>query len=542
MDKIVHNSLLPEEQARLTQLQQELEGQELTVLLERIQREFGLSVNQIANVAGMDESALHKILKGENREFKAEHVDALLDDLEQHRRFLNQHERAIYQRALRVAAFLHFDLYKAIEPRLRRVEDPVKRIEALKEYLSEQYPALAGTYDKSGGAFPTFIPLIDVVARELNERWGWIQIPSGYQLRSAKGNRYHLISTDLFPKEITDLGPDLDIDDTGFGTYTIRRHIPEVHSDQAIRQSARSKMNYSGNIELVLIKPGEFLMVHEDIYAAILGRSQSVVDMPYKYWIGRFPVTNNQFTVFVRSTQYQTDNEKRGSEFSWRHHHKDNDELWGKGDHPVVFISWKDAQEFCKWLNKQHGSELPEAYVFRLPSEAEWEKAAGGPSNNKWPWGDEFDRNKCNTRERSKAVINRTSDGAESILIPTPEERKFGTTPVGSFSPLGDSPYGVADMAGNVWEWTQNTPEMYPYLVLDNEHMFDEDSERIVRGGSFMHTSQYATCGYRKQENARYGHVEIGFRVVVAPRIARRKKENTDLTNATRESENSELE
>src|SRR6266498_3292183 len=170
MDNVVHNPLPPEEQERLTRLQEELEGQELTALLERPQQQFKLSVNQIAIAADMDESALHKILKGENREFKAEQVDALLDDLEQNHGIFNSYERAIWQRALRIAAFLHFELYKAVEPRLRKIEDPVKRIEALKAYLREQYPALTETYDESGGTFPIFIPLVDITARELDKR------------------------------------------------------------------------------------------------------------------------------------------------------------------------------------------------------------------------------------------------------------------------------------------------------------------------------------------------------------------------------------
>src|SRR6266542_649436 len=225
MDNIVHNPPPPEEQERLKLLQEELEGQGLTALLERLQQQFKLSVNQIAIAAGMDESALHKILRGENREFKAEQVDALLDNLGQIRGLLSTYARAIWQRALRIAAFIHFDLYKAIEPRLREIEDPVMRIEALKAYLHEHYAALTETYDKSGGAFPMFVPLLDVIASELNRRWGWIRVPFGYRLSEIKDDRYYLVSTDFFPRKVLSLGPELVIKETGFGTYTVHRQV-----------------------------------------------------------------------------------------------------------------------------------------------------------------------------------------------------------------------------------------------------------------------------------------------------------------------------
>jgi toxoflavin biosynthesis protein ToxD len=103
---------------------------------------------------------------------------------------------------------------------------------------------------------------------------------------------------------------------------------------------------------------------------------------------------------------------------------------WDKGDHPVVYVSLRDAMAYCAWLNDALRGELKDLIV-RLPTEAEWEKAARGADGRIWPWGDEFDQIKCNSDE----------------------SKKGGTTPVGTYSPQGDSPYGAADMAGNVWEW-----------------------------------------------------------------------------------------
>jgi len=126
--------------------------------------------------------------------------------------------------------------------------------------------------------------------------------------------------------------------------------------------------------------------------------------------IDKFEVTNEQFEKFVAETGYATEAEKAG-DTSWRYWAKD------KSNHPVVKVSWNDAVAFCEWAEK------------RLPTEAEWEKAARGTDGFTYPWGNDWDVNKVNAKESGYR----------------------GTTIVGSF-PSGASPYGVMDMAGNVSE------------------------------------------------------------------------------------------
>ena len=91
-------------------------------------------------------------------------------------------------------------------------------------------------------------------------------------------------------------------------------------------------------------------------------------------------------------------------------------------------VSWYDVVTYCRWLSKVTGKP------YRLPSEAEWEKAARGSEGWIYPWGNEWDEKLCNSLEGGKG----------------------GTSPVGMYSPAGDSPYDCADMAGNVWEWTRS--------------------------------------------------------------------------------------
>ena len=147
----------------------------------------------------------------------------------------------------------------------------------------------------------------------------------------------------------------------------------------------------------------------------------TTVDIPYDYWMARYPVTNELYNAYVKSKGIK--------------HHVDGWEK--KKDHPVVYVSRNDAMEYCKWLNQiLHASrEIPIPNLqLRLPTEAEWEKAACGTDGLEYPWGNQFDKNKCNTNEGGKG----------------------DTTPVGLYSPQGDSPYGCADMSGNVWEWTHS--------------------------------------------------------------------------------------
>jgi formylglycine-generating enzyme required for sulfatase activity len=162
---------------------------------------------------------------------------------------------------------------------------------------------------------------------------------------------------------------------------------------------------------------------------------------------------------------------------------------------------------YCQWLNELLRGELKDR-TLRLPTEAEWEKAARGglsPVSNggdtegarEWPWGNEFDQNKCNSSEGGKK----------------------GATPVGAYSPHGDSPYSAADMAGNVWEWCHSLYKPYPYQANDGRENEKDNSARVVRGGSWSEPRRFTRCA------ARFKWAPIifnfflnyfGFRVVVS--------------------------
>ena len=223
------------------------------------------------------------------------------------------------------------------------------------------------------------------------------------------------------------------------------------------------------DIEFVKIPGGEFIMGNKltDPMAVENETPRHTVDIPHDFWMSRFPITNFQFSEFIGWTHYS---------FAWEGDWK------SKLNHPVINISWEDAQAYLHWLNRQYGTGLGSGFSFRLPSEAEWEKAARGEDGRIWPWGNAFDKAKCNSKE----------GGVNAV------------TPVDAYTPQGDSPYGVADMAGNVWEWTRTRYGLYPYNAEDGRERFesgdrylaypsggfgrgslDLGKQIVVRGGSF---------------------------------------------------------
>ncbi len=297
----------------------------------------------------------------------------------------------------------------------------------------------------------------------------------------------------------------------GYFTLTRRAEAPEII--EAAQESTSPRTDFEP--ELVRIPPGPFLMgsdPEKDQQARAEEQPQHEVNL-YEYWIGKYPVTNRQYQAFIQDSDHRPPPGWDGDRYPA-----------GKADHPVVNVSWHDALAYCRWLGEQlaaisrqrlersqsgSGRAFWEAlasgkYHVTLPSEAEWEKAARGADGRVYPWGDEWDENRGNTEENGPG----------------------GTTPVGQYSPQGDSPYGCADMAGNVWEWTrslwgeEDKPEFtYPYDPQDGrENLEAADSVfRVLRGGSFSSVQDLARCAFRGWNYPPNRNRNLGFRVVVVP-------------------------
>lgn len=255
----------------------------------------------------------------------------------------------------------------------------------------------------------------------------------------------------------------------------------------------------------------------------------------YGYWISRHPVSVEQFRPFIKADGYRKErfwpearSHGRWKEGGFQTFGQRMDQPWGFSEqfsnHPIVNVTWYEATAYCRWTNETlHKNDLlPVRHQVRLPSEFEWEKAARGglqipavpiiqasPADSPqvrlranpkpkglYPWGDEFDSDRCNSEE--------TGVGANSVLD--------------AFH-RGQSPYGCRDMAGNVWEWTRSvwSRELMgsedPVEDLDDP---DSRSMRVLRGGSYWDKQKGVRCSCRYGDDPNYGNDNIGFRLALS--------------------------
>jgi len=261
--------------------------------------------------------------------------------------------------------------------------------------------------------------------------------------------------------------------------YLTSRAAPQPTPEEVVREAFEPQM--------MRIAAGEFLMgTREENVDALREKyggdkkwwnrqtPQRKVHLP-GYEISKYPVTNFEYQAFVQDTDHRPPRRWEGDQYPE-----------GLGDHPVVSVSWHDAVAYCEWLSQKTGNS------YRLPTEAEWEKAARGTDGRQFPWGDEWDASKCNTRESGPGT----------------------TTPVGQYSPQGDSPYGVTDMAGNVWEWCSSLFQDYPYDPDDGREDLEAGGARVLRGGSWVSLLDDARCVGRGWVLPDLSSLDVGFRLV----------------------------
>ena len=242
----------------------------------------------------------------------------------------------------------------------------------------------------------------------------------------------------------------------------------------------------------VYIPAGEFIMGSDDLEAQILkdnGRAypEIPVHTTYvdSYWIDKFEITNEQYALCVAAgvcqPPYLSKSETRPSYY-------DDPEY---ANYPVIYVSWYMATAYCEWTGR------------RLPTEAEWEKAARGTDGRKYTWGNDKPTgelaNFCDTNCPRTIANHNFDDG-------------YGdTAPVGSY-PAGASPYGVMDLAGNVWEWTSTIIQDYPYDADDGREDPDKYAERVWRGGPWSNGYWWIRATVRYRSIPFYWYVNLGFR------------------------------
>jgi formylglycine-generating enzyme required for sulfatase activity len=267
-------------------------------------------------------------------------------------------------------------------------------------------------------------------------------------------------------------------------------------------------------VQMVYVPAGKFIMGSDEEDS---DEDEQPVHTVYldAFYIDRTEVTNEQFEQFVQDNpDYKTEPGKiwdadlddfiESGDVDWRRPQDPDDDLSHKADHPVVQVSWEDAEAYCRWRGA------------RLPTEAEWEKAAGWDHEQewklRWPWGNDPPTGK---------KLNYCDAQCEAYWKDTAiDDRRKTTAPVGSY-PEGASPYGVLDMSGNVWEWVADYYDGDYYKVSPAENPLGPDAntgKRVLRGTSWFQ-------GYGKEGRAasRFSavpdtrHFDIGFRCSQSP-------------------------
>jgi len=201
--------------------------------------------------------------------------------------------------------------------------------------------------------------------------------------------------------------------------------------------------------DMIQIPAGEFVRGSNDRLSD--EGPQHIAFLP-AFLIDKYEVTNVQYKKFIDDTGRRSPK-----------HYKNRTYPLGKADHPVTYVSWYDADAYCKWAGK------------RLPSDQEWEKAARGTDARTYPWGNEFSVDRANTPQRWKNM-----------------KVKGDTSPVGAFE-KGKSFYGLHDMSGNVWEWTDSWYKAYPGNPDASNENYGE-KYKTLKGGSWWDCSFYK-CG-----------------------------------------------
>jgi len=231
--------------------------------------------------------------------------------------------------------------------------------------------------------------------------------------------------------------------------------------------------------EMVRVPAGEFIMGSSNV------DNEKPLHKVYldEYYIDKYTVTNDQYRACV---------ETGACEAPWR---LDNYDDKMKANHPVGAVDWYSAINYCEWANK------------RLPTEAEWEKAARGTDRRTYPWGNEFDGTRLNFCDKN----------CEQLWADLSIDDGYAqTAPVGHYE-TGKSPYGAYDMAGNVREWVSSKFKEYPYKTDDGREELTGIDDRVLRGGDWWTGKNQLRASARNRLDPFHGGLHIGFRCAASP-------------------------
>ena len=260
------------------------------------------------------------------------------------------------------------------------------------------------------------------------------------------------------------------------------RPIEFSNARNFILEQRKAKPNFGNSLgmQMLLVTSGSFVMGSDDFDAQPIERPPTPTNVS-AFFMSRWPVTNGQYEMFDPA-------------------HKLKRAPGADEQHPVVYVSYAEAIRFCEWLSKKEGKK------YMLPTEAEWEYAAKGVEGFAFPWGD----SSLNRGDLANfADANKKLPWADKAI----DTGFAATSPIGSF-PKGASPFGIEDMAGNVFEWCRGSLFTYPGKEQTNPKGANEPAKRVYRGGSWKSRSGSLRGSARGFNAEAYSANDVGFRVI----------------------------
>lgn len=254
---------------------------------------------------------------------------------------------------------------------------------------------------------------------------------------------------------------------------------PIIHKAGAAPSILPPKFVNPIGARMVLVPAGDFVMGSEAEDAAPNEQPLTPITLS-EFYMSQYPVTNAQYEKFDPS-------------------HRAKRMKGADDDHPVVYVTSLEAVKYCHWLGQKDGKS------YRLPTEAEWEYAARGADGRKYPWGN---------HERRRGFAN-FADASTSFAWRDPliYDGYPETSPVGAF-PRGASPFGIEDMAGNVWEWCLDFYQPLQGTPKRNPRGLAAGATRIYRGGSWKSRFSNLRATARSSNAANYSSNDVGFRIL----------------------------